>query len=54
MDRNRAAADLAVREYADIQKIRAFVSAQPEEVRSEVQKARIATGLSAKELEKRF
>jgi hypothetical protein len=52
--KRRVAADLAVGEDADIQKIRAFVSTQPEEVRNELREALIATGLSAKEVEKRF
>jgi hypothetical protein len=51
--KRRVAADLAVDEYPDILKIRAFVSAQPEEVRIELREALIATGLSPQEVEKR-
>ena len=52
--KRRVAADLTVDEYPDIQKIRAFVSTQPEEVRNELSEALIATGLSPKEIEKRL
>src|SRR6516162_4707400 len=51
--KRRVAADLAVDEYPDILKIRAFVSAQPEEVRTELRDALIAAGLSPQEVEKR-
>jgi hypothetical protein len=49
----RVVADLAVGEEGEIQKIRAFVSTQPEQVRNELREALIAGGLSPKELEKR-
>jgi hypothetical protein len=52
--KRRVAGDLAVDEYPDILKIRAFVSTQPEEVRKELRDALTATGLSPKEIEKRF
>ena len=48
--KRRVATDLAVDEYADI---RAFISAQPEEVRIELREALIAGGLSLQEVEKR-
>jgi hypothetical protein len=51
--KRRVANDLAAAEYPDIQKIRAFVSAQPEQVRTELREALIATGLSPQEIEKR-
>jgi hypothetical protein len=47
------AADLAVDEYPDIQKIRAFLAPQPAEVRNEIREALLASGLSPKEVEKR-
>jgi hypothetical protein len=52
--KRRVAADLAVDEYPDILKIRAFVSAQPERVRSELRAAFVAGGLSPAEVEKRM
>jgi hypothetical protein len=52
--KRRVAADLAVQEYSDILKIRAFVSTQPEEVRNEVREALIANGLPLQDVEKRF
>jgi hypothetical protein len=52
--KRRVAADLAVDEYPDILKIRAFVSTQPEQVRIELREALIASGLSPKEIEKRL
>ena len=51
--KRRVAADLAVDEYPDILKIRAFVSAQPEQVRIELREALIGGGLSPQEVEKR-
>jgi hypothetical protein len=53
--KRRVANDLAAAEYPDpdIQKIRAFVSAQPEQVRAELREALIASGLSLEEVEKR-
>ena len=48
--KRRVATDLAVHDYADI---RAFISAQPEEVRIELREALIAGGLSLQEVEKR-
>jgi hypothetical protein len=51
--KRRVAADLAVDEYADILKIRAFVFAQPEQVRTELREALIASGLPAQEVERR-
>jgi hypothetical protein len=47
----RVVADLAVDEYPD--KIRAFLSTQPEEVRNEVREALIANGLALQEVAKR-
>jgi hypothetical protein len=54
--KRRVANDLAVPEYPDpeIQKIRAFVSAQPEQVRAELREALIAAGVSPKEIERRL
>jgi hypothetical protein len=52
--KRRVVADLALDEYPDILKIRAFVSAQPEEVESELRDALIAAGLSPQEVEKRM
>jgi hypothetical protein len=49
----RVVADLAVDEYPDILKIRAFVSRQPEQVRAELREALVAAGLSPQEIEKR-
>jgi hypothetical protein len=43
-----------VGEHPDILKIRAFLSTQPEEVRNEIREALVASGLSAKEVEKRL
>jgi hypothetical protein len=51
--KRRVAADLAVDEYRDILKFRAFISAQPEEVRAELREALVAGGLSLQEVEKR-
>jgi hypothetical protein len=51
--KRRVAADLTLDEYPDIVKIRAFVSAQPEQVRAELREALIASGLSLEEVEKR-
>jgi hypothetical protein len=51
--KRRVAADLAVDEYPDILKIRAFVSAQPEQVRIELREALSGGGLSPREVEKR-
>jgi hypothetical protein len=51
--KRRVVADLALDEYPDILKIRAFVAAQPEEVRSELREALIAAGLSPQEVERR-
>jgi hypothetical protein len=51
--KRRVAADLTLDEYPDILKIRAFVSAQPEQVRTELREALIASGLSPQEVEKR-
>jgi hypothetical protein len=51
--KRRVAADLAVDEHPDILKIRAFVSTQPEQVRTELREALIAAGLSPQEVEKR-
>ena len=51
--KRRVAADLAVDEYPDILKFRAFISAQPEQVRAELREALIASGLSLEEVEKR-
>jgi hypothetical protein len=51
--KRRVTADLAVDEYPDILKIRAFVSAQPEQVRIELREALIGGGLSPQEVEKR-
>ena len=52
--KRRVVADLAVHEHPDILKIRAFVSAQPERVRSELRAAFVAGGLSPAEVEKRM
>ena len=53
--KRRVAHDLAVDEDADnIKKIRAFVSRQPEQVRTELRAALIAGGLSPQEVEKRM
>jgi hypothetical protein len=54
--KRRAAHDLAVPEYSDpeVQKIRAFVSTQPDQVRTELRAALIANGLSSKEIEERL
>jgi hypothetical protein len=49
----RVAADLAIDESPDIQKIRAFLGTQPTEVRNEIREALLAGGLSPKEVEKR-
>jgi hypothetical protein len=49
----RVVADLAVGEELEIQKIRAFVSKQPKQLRNELREALIANGLSPKDLEKR-
>jgi hypothetical protein len=51
--KRRVSADLTVAEPPDIQKIRAFVIAQPQEVQNEVREALSAAGLSPKEIEKR-
>ena len=51
--KRRVASDLAVDENPDILKIRAFVSAQPEQMRTELREALIAAGLSPQEVEKR-
>jgi hypothetical protein len=51
--KRRIAADLTLDEHPDILKIRAFVSAQPEQVRSELREALITGGLSPQEVEKR-
>jgi hypothetical protein len=51
--KRRVAADLAVEEYPDILKIRAFISAQPEQVQNEVREALITSGLSPQEVKKR-
>ena len=51
--KRRVAHDLAVDEYPDILKIRAFVSTQPEQVQTELREALIATGVSPKEIERR-
>jgi len=51
--KRRVAADLAVDEYRDILKFRAFISAQPEQVRAELREALVATGLSLHEVERR-
>jgi hypothetical protein len=54
--KGRVAHDLSVVEYPDpdIQKIRTFVSAQPEQVRAELREALIADGLSSQEIERRL
>ena len=52
--KRRVAADLAVQEYSDILKIRAFVSTQSEEVRTELRGSLIANGLPPQEVEKRI
>jgi hypothetical protein len=54
--KRRVANDLAVAGYPDpeIQKIRAFVSAQPDQVRTELREALNATGISPKEIERRL
>jgi hypothetical protein len=49
----RVVADLTVGEGLEIQKIRAFFSVQPEEVRNELREALVANGLSLEEVEKR-
>jgi hypothetical protein len=49
----RVVADLAVGEEHEIQKIRAFIITQPQQVRNELREALLANGLSSKELEKR-
>jgi hypothetical protein len=51
--KGRVVADLAVEEPVDIDKIRAFVSAQPEQVRKELREALAASGLPQQEIEKR-
>jgi hypothetical protein len=53
--KRRVADDLAAAEYPDpdVQKIRAFVSTQPEQVQTELREALIATGVSPKEIERR-
>ena len=51
--KRRIVADLAVDEYPDMLKIRAFVSSQPEQVRNELREGLIASGLSPQEVEKR-
>jgi hypothetical protein len=48
------AADLAVEEPVDIEKIRAFVPAQPERVQTELREALAASGLAQQEIEKRM
>jgi hypothetical protein len=52
--KRRVAKDLAVGKIYDDQKLRAVVSAQPEQVRNELREALIAAGLSPKEVEKRL
>jgi hypothetical protein len=52
--KRRVANDLAVGEIPDSEKFRAVLSAQPEEVKSELRDALIPTGLSPKEIEKRL
>jgi hypothetical protein len=52
--KRRVSADLTVDEYPDIQKIRAFVSTQPEALRNDLREALTATGLSPKEIERRL
>jgi len=52
--KRRVAADLAVDEYPDILKIRAFISTQPEQVQNEVREALITSGLSPAEVERRM
>jgi hypothetical protein len=52
--KRRVAHDLAAAEYPDIQKIRAFVSTQSEEVRTELREALIADGLSSQAIKSRL
>jgi hypothetical protein len=51
--KRRIVADLAVDEYPDILKIRAFVSSQPEQMRNELREGLTARGLAPEEVEKR-
>jgi chorismate mutase len=52
--KRRVASDVAVGDIPYSDKLQVFVSAQPEQVRNELREALIATGLSPKEIEKRF
>ena len=52
--KRRVANDLAVGEIFNGEKLRAFVSAQPEQVRAELREALIAAGVSSKEIEERL
>jgi hypothetical protein len=52
--KRRVAHDLAAAQYLDIQKIRAFVPTQSEEVRTELREALIADGLSSQEIKSRL
>jgi hypothetical protein len=52
--KRRVANDLAVGEIPDSQKFHDLVSAQPEQVRTELREALIAAGVSPKEIEKRL
>jgi hypothetical protein len=52
--KRRVANDLAVGEIPDSQKFRDLVAAQPEQVRTELREALLASGVSPKEIEKRL
>jgi hypothetical protein len=52
--KKRVTQDLADREMAGNERLRAFVASQPERVRNDLRSAMLATGLSSKDVEQRL